>query len=64
MTHSKIELPKKPNKDKEKIALLTTAINDAKYILRQYGKTLPKEAHETLLKILDDPRLKARGGTH
>ena len=64
MVTSKIELPEKKNKDKEKINLLTTAINDAKYILRQYGKTLPEEAHETLLKILNDPRLKARGGAH
>ena len=60
----RIELPEKRNKDKEKIALLTTAINDAKYLLRQYGRTLPEEAHEAILKVLNDPKLKGKGGTH
>lgn len=59
-----IELPEKPNKDKEQIRLLRQAIKDAKYIHAKYKRSLPEEAWECIGLILNDPKLRAKGGTH
>ena len=60
----RIELPDPPNKDKERIKLLHQTLKDARYIHRQYAKTLPAEAWETIGLILNNPKLRAKGGTH
>lgn len=58
-----IELPKPENQDKAEIAKLRTALKDARYIHAKYRKTLPEDAWTTIGLILNDPKLKTKGGS-
>ena len=59
-----IELPEKPNRDKEEIQRLRQALRDARYIYRTYKNSFPEEAWDCIGLILNDPKLKGKGGKH
>jgi CHAD domain-containing protein len=59
-----IELPKPVNTDKEEIHKLRTALKDVRYIFARYGKENPHEALECISKIVNDPKLRTKGGKH
>ena len=60
----KIELPPPRNHLAELLAQYRTTIKDVKYILKQYGVKHPTEAFECIEKIVNDPKLNHKGGTH
>jgi len=62
--HGRIELPKPANRIAEQLAQYKTTVKDVRYILKQYGRLHPDEAFECIEKIVNDPKLNHRGGTH
>jgi len=62
--HGRVELPKPKNPLATQLAAYKTAMKDVKYILKQYGKFHPDETFDCIEKIINDPKLRHRGGTH
>jgi len=60
----RIELPKPRNQIAEQLAQYKTTVKDVRYILKAYGKCYPEEAFECIEKIVNDPKLNHKGGTH
>ena len=63
-TEHAIELPAMPNTDKEEIRLLRQTLKDIRYIFSHYRKEHTDEAWETIDKLVNDPKLKTKGGHH
>ena len=57
-TYTQYDVDEILQRAKEDLDIYHTAVKDVRYIIRQYRDRAPEDAWQTILKIVNDPKVK------